>query len=142
LPREKPKQAVSFRFDPRTIRHLKRRAEAVGAPQATLAERYVEEGLRMDEHPLIYFREGAAGRRPALIGTRLDVATVVDTLRQHDSSIEDTAEYLDVPVGHIEEVLRYYVAYKGEVDEWLRRARREAERERTLWERGQEALVE
>jgi hypothetical protein len=28
----------------------------------------------MDEHPLIYFRDGASGRRPALLGTRLDVA--------------------------------------------------------------------
>jgi uncharacterized protein (DUF433 family) len=140
--REKAKQAVSFRFDPRTVRHLRRRADEVGASQATLAERYVDEGLRMDEHPLIYFREGAAGRRPAVIGTRLDVATVIDTIRQHDGSIEDTAEYLDVPVGHVEEALRYYVAYRGEVDEWIRRARREAERERTLWERRQEALVE
>ena len=142
MARETAKQAVSFRFDPKTVRHLKRRAEEIGAPQATLAERYVEEGLRMDEHPLIYFREGAAGRRPALIGTRLDVATVVETLREHDSSIEDTADYLDLPVGQVEEVLRYYIAYKGEVDEWLRRARREAERERTLWQRRQEALVE
>ncbi len=96
----------------------------------------------MDEHPLIYFREGAAGRRPALLGTRLDVATVVETVRQHDNSVEDAAEYLDVPVGHIEETLRYYVDYKGEVDEWLRRARREAERERELWERQHDALVE
>jgi hypothetical protein len=44
----------------------------VPSPQTTLAERYIEEGLRMDEHPLVYFREGASGRRPALLGTRLD----------------------------------------------------------------------
>jgi uncharacterized protein (DUF433 family) len=107
-----------------------------------LAERYVEEGLRMDEHPLIYFREGGAGRRPALVGARLDVATVVETIRQHDNSVEDTAEYLDVPVAHVEECVRYYVDYKGEVDEWLKRARCEAERERSLWERPHEALIE
>jgi uncharacterized protein (DUF433 family) len=142
MARETAKQAVSFRFDPKTVRHLKRRAEEVGAPQAALAERYIEEGLRMDEHPLIYFREGAAGRRPALIGTRLDVATVVDTIRQHDNSVEESAEYLDVPVAHVEESLRYYADYKREVDEWIRRARRDAERERKLWERRHEALVE
>jgi hypothetical protein len=31
------------------------------------------------------------------------VATVVETIRQHDNSVEDTAEYLDVPVAHVEE---------------------------------------
>jgi len=35
-----------------------------GPGQTALAERYIEEGIRQDEHPLIYFREGAAGRRP------------------------------------------------------------------------------
>jgi hypothetical protein len=44
----------------------------VPRPQTTLAERHIEEGLRMDEHPLVYFREGASGRRPAPLGTRLD----------------------------------------------------------------------
>ena len=70
------------------------------------------------------------------------MATVIETIRQHGNSVEETADYLDVPVGHVEESLRYYVDYKGEVDEWLRRARREAERERERWERRQEALVE
>ena len=96
----------------------------------------------MDEHPSIWFREGAAGRRPALFGTRLDVATVIETIRQHDGSLEDAAEYLDVPIGHVEECLRYYVDFKGEVDEWIRHTRRDAERERELWLRRQEALVE
>jgi uncharacterized protein (DUF433 family) len=139
---KKAKQPVSFRFDRGIVRHLRRRAAEVGAPQATLAERYIEEGLRMDEHPLIYFREGAAGRRPALLGTRLDVATVVETIRQHDNSVEDTAEYLDVSVGHVEECVRYYVEHEREIDEWIKQARVAAERERELWARRQEALVE
>jgi hypothetical protein len=44
--------------------------------------RYIEEGIRQDEHPLIYFREGAAGRRPALLGSRLGVAEAIETIRQ------------------------------------------------------------
>jgi uncharacterized protein (DUF433 family) len=139
---KKSKQPVSFRFERGTVRHLKRRAAEVGAPQAALAERYIEEGLRMDEHPLIYFREGAAGRRPRLLGTRLDVATVVETIRQHDNSIEDAAEYLDVPVGHVQECLRYYVEHEREIDEWIKQERSAAERERDLWTRQQDALVE
>ena len=34
----------------------------------TLAQRYVEEGLRMDEHPLVRFVDGPAGRRARLVG--------------------------------------------------------------------------
>jgi hypothetical protein len=49
----------------------------------------------MDEHPLIYFRDGASGRRPALLGTRLDVADVNETIRENDRSVERTAAYKD-----------------------------------------------
>ena len=53
------KQSVAFRFDPITVARLKQRAQETHAPQTALAERYIEEGLRHDEHPLIYFRDGA-----------------------------------------------------------------------------------
>jgi uncharacterized protein (DUF433 family) len=56
----------------------------------------------MDEHPLIYFRDGASGRRPALLGTRLDVADVIETIRENDRSVERTAAYLELPVDRIE----------------------------------------
>jgi hypothetical protein len=57
------KQPLAFRVLPRTLEHLKRRAREAGQPQTALAERYIEEGLRMDEHPLIYLRDETAGRR-------------------------------------------------------------------------------
>jgi len=61
------------------LARLKQRSQETHAPQTALAERYIEEGLRHDEHPLIYFRDGEMGRRPALLGTRLDVAEVIST---------------------------------------------------------------
>ena len=135
------KKAVAFRFDPETIRHLKRRAHEVGAAQTALVERYVEEGLRMDEHPLVHFRDGEAGRRPALLGSRLDVADVIETVRQNDNSLEDAAAYLELPVEQVEACLRYYADYKDEVDEWVERGRLAAERERERWRRQQRALA-
>jgi hypothetical protein len=44
-----------------------------------LAERLIDEGLRMDDHPLIVFRSGPAGRRPALAGGP-DIAEVVGAI--------------------------------------------------------------
>lgn len=141
MTRGQSKQGVSFRFDPRTLERLKQRSHEIGAPQATLAERYIDEGMRVDEHPGIYFREGGSGRRPAVLGTRLDVAQIIETLRQNENSIDATAEYLDLPAGHVETAVRYYAAYRDEVDEWIEQSRLVAERERDLWRRQQEALV-
>lgn len=134
------KQGISFRFDPITVRRLKDHAAETGAGQTALAQRYIEEGIRRDEHPLIYFREGAAGRRPALLGSRLDVADVVTTIRQNDGSVADAASYLEVPAEQIEAAARYYAEYKGEVDELIERAELAAERERERSRRQQEAL--
>jgi uncharacterized protein (DUF433 family) len=138
---QRSKQAVSFRFDRRTVRHLKSRSHEVNEPQAALAQRYIEEGLRMDEHPLIYFRRTAVGRTPALFGTRLDVATVIETIRQNDNSVEAAAEYLDLPVGHVHACVRYYADYKREIDDWIELNRRLAEREYERWLREQEVLA-
>lgn len=135
------KQSIAFRFDRITVARLKQRARDIHAPQTALAERYIEEGIRHDEHPLIYFRDGEAGRRPALLGTRLDVADVVSTIKQNDNSVEDAAEYLEMPIEHIDACLSYYADYKGEIDAWIERSQTVAERERERWERRQQALA-
>lgn len=141
MARGESKQGVSFRFNPRTVERLRRRSHEVGAPQAALAERYIDEGMRIDEHPGIYFRDGGSGRRPAVLGTRLDVAQIIETLRQNENSIAETAEYLDISPAQVEAALRYYAAYRDEVDEWIEQSRAIAERERELWRRQQDALA-
>jgi uncharacterized protein (DUF433 family) len=141
MARAQNKQSVSFRFDPITVKRLKRHAVEAGAGQTALAERYIEEGIRCDEHPLIYFREGAAGRRPALLGSRLDVADAITTIRQNGGSVEEAASYLEIPVEQLEAAARYYGEYTEEIDEAIERSRAAAERERERWRRGQEALA-
>jgi uncharacterized protein (DUF433 family) len=135
------KQSVAFRFSVATIERLRQRARDTHAPQTTLAERYIEEGLRSDEHPLVYFRDGATGRRPALFGTRLDVAQIIATIRQNANSVEETAEILEIPASHVEACVRYYADYKDEIDTWIERSNAIAERERERWRRRRQALV-
>ncbi len=53
------------------------------------------------------FREGAAGRRPALLGSRLDVADVIATIGQNDNSVCEAADYLEIRVEQVEAALRY-----------------------------------
>ncbi|MDQ2984365.1 MAG: CopG family transcriptional regulator [Actinomycetota bacterium] len=131
----------SFRFDESLLANLEERARARGESATSVAERYLAEGLRRDDHPLIVFREGAAGRRPALVGTRLDVAHVIDTLRGSDNSVEATAEYLALPTNYVRAAVRYYADFQDEVDEWRERIQELADREEDAWRREQAVLA-
>jgi uncharacterized protein (DUF433 family) len=131
---------VSFRLDAELLGDLERRAQELGISRTALVERYLREGVRTDEHPLIAFREGLGGRRPALVGTRLDVSQVVETVRT-EGGVEEAAEYLAVPAAKVRAATRYYAAFKDEVDHWARRAGERAEAEEQAWRTEQEILA-
>ena len=131
----------SLRLDTSLVEELQRQALVRGQSVNALAERLIAEGLRQSEHPLIAFRDGAGGRRAAVVGTRLDVWQVVETVRASDNSIAAAAAYLDVPEVGVQAAVRYYAAYGQEVDDFGARARSTAERERELWERQQAVLA-
>ena len=131
----------SFRFSDTLLASLQQRARERGESANALAERYLTEGIRGDDHPLVVFREGMAGRRAALVGTRLDVAQVIDTLRESENSMEATAEYLAIPEQHVRAAVRYYADFRDEVDEWRERTRAIAEREEDAWRREQSVLA-
>jgi uncharacterized protein (DUF433 family) len=139
--RTEPKAHASFRFASRVLEALHHRAREAGLPMTALAERYVDEGLRRDEHPLIVFRDGAAGRRAALAGTRLDVWQVIETVRHSDNSTHEAAEYLAIPEPWVTACVRYYADYTDEVDEWTERLHAIAEREEDAWRRTQAVLA-
>jgi len=134
------KQPLAFRARPRTLAQLKQRARDLGQTQAALVERYIEEGIRADEHPQIWFRDRAGGRRAMLAGTGLDVWQVIATLRDHDNSIADTAAYLEVPETKIRAAVRYYADYQTEIDDWIELARSFAEREERRQQRERRLL--
>ncbi len=134
------KKQVSLRVEVPTIDDVDRLARQRGISRNELAERYLAEGVRRDEFPQIYFREGALGRRAALLGTRVDVWQVVETLRNHDNSLEQTAEYLDLAVERIRAAVRYAAAHPDEVEEVAARERAAAERAEDLW-RAEQALL-
>lgn len=53
----------------------------IGVTGASAAARFVEEGLRMDDHPGIVFRDGPSGRRAVLAGGA-DVWEVIRVIQQ------------------------------------------------------------
>ena len=90
--------------------------------------------MRDDDHPRIAFRDGAAGGRPVLAGTRLCVWQVVDTIAAAqttgEAAMRETAKYLGVAYGHVCACVAYYADYTSEVDEWRELMYAIAERER------------
>src|SRR5438132_1758638 len=108
---------LSVRLNDATIARLGRHAQRMHLPPRTLAQRYVEEGLRMDEHPLIRFAEGPAGRRARLIGTGKDVWEVIAVVRDNGGDVEESARYMEIPIGLIQAAITYYGAYAAEIDE-------------------------
>ncbi len=94
----------------------------------------------MADHPGIVFRDGAAGRRAALAGHRLDVWMVVETVQQGGGDIEAAAEYLSISPGLVGAAIDYYADYRDEIDEWISSNAAMAEEAEAAWRRRQAAL--
>jgi hypothetical protein len=128
---------ISLRLAQATIDRLAERAARSNLPPRTLAQRYVDEGLRRDDHPAVHFVDGPAGRRAALLGTGLDVSEVIAVVRDNDGDVDEAAAYLEVPVHLLRSAVNYYAAYRKEIDAWLALNEREAREAHAAWLAGQ-----
>lgn len=131
---------MSLRLPDIAVDELHIRARRAGMPPRTLAARYVEEGLRMDRHPLVRFADGPAGRRARMVGSGLDVWEVIATVRDNGNDVSEAASYLEVPVGLVQAAVGYYGAYAAEIDEWIAQNELEATEAHAAWLAGQAAL--
>ena len=131
---------LSVRLNDATIARLGRHAQRAHLAPRTLAQRYVEEGLRMDEHPLVRFADGPAGRRARLVGTGKDVWEIIGVVRDNDGDVRATADYLELALGLVQAAATYYGAHPPEIDEWSELNERETEEAHAGWLAGQAAL--
>lgn len=137
-------KTFSARWDAGVLERLGRRSELAGTNKSRLAERYVDEGTRMDEHPGIVFRGGPTGRRAALAAGP-DVWEAIATLKSGEAkgerAISATAKLLNLTELQIRTAVRYYGAYPEEIDERIRRNVEEADAAEAVWRREQAALA-
>jgi len=131
---------LSIRLPSQTIGRLSDRADRSDLAPRTLAQRYVEEGLRMDEHPLVRFADGPSGRRARLIGGP-DVWEVIAVARDNDGDEGETAAYLEMPLGLVQAAAAYYGSYTHEIDERIERNRKEIEEAHAAFLAGRKALA-
>ena len=131
---------LSIRLPSQTIGRLAERAGRREMAPRTLAQRYVEEGLRMDEHPLVRFADGPSGRRARLIGGP-DVWEVIAVAHDNAGDIGETAAYLEIALGSAQAAAAYYGSHPQEIDERIERNRRETEEAHAAFLAGRKALA-
>jgi len=124
---------LSLRLADPIIERLRSRAARSHLPPRTLAQRYIDEGLRRDEHPAVHFVDGPAGRRAALLGTGMDVWEVVLVVHDNGGDAVEAATYLELPVHVVHAAAAYYAAYRDEIDRWIEANEREAEEAHAAW---------
>jgi len=132
-----------IRIGKETLQTLRDRSRGSGEPMARLAERYIEEGLRADRHPGVFFREGPAGRRAVVVGGP-DVWEIVSALRgapeKGEALASALAERLGIGESKIRVAIRYYGEYPEEIDSWIAANDSEAERLEAALARERELL--
>jgi hypothetical protein len=112
-------RVMSVRFPDEVAERLRQRADATGEASSGLAQRLVDEGLRMEQHPGIVFRPGPSGRRAALFRGP-DVWEIVGLVRSLETrgqaAIAEAAEWLGLEVDQVRVALDYYGEFPDEVD--------------------------
>ena len=136
---------VSIRFSDEPLHgRLKESARRRGQGVSPLAERLIDEGLRMDAHPSVLFRDGPAGRRAVLVGGP-EVADVIGALIGGDVPVAQrrsrAAELLGLGEAMVDAALAYYAEFTDDIDAALAERVRAAEVAEAAWARRQ-ALLE
>jgi uncharacterized protein (DUF433 family) len=134
----------SMRLDERTLERLEAHGRRRGESKTRTGERLIAEGLRMDDHPGIVFRDGPSGRRAALTSGP-DVWEVIATLKSSgetgEQAVQATAEWGALTAAQVRAAVGYYADYREEIDERIRLNDEEAERRHAAWRRAQDALA-
>ncbi len=131
-------------MDASVVDRLERRGARAGLNKSRLAERYIDEGIRMEDHPGVVFRDGPTGRRAGLAGGP-DIWEVISTVRASGLTGEDAlaaaADWGSLTLTQVRVAIRYYAEYREEVDERIARNVEDADAAEEQWRREQNALA-
>jgi len=128
---------LSIRFDPHLLARLRRRANATtGSSTSALAQRLIDEGLRMSDHPGILFKDGPSGRRAAL-AYGPDIWEIIKYLREIDergaAALDAAAETFGLDAARISTAVSYYTSYPDEIDAEITDADEASARAEEAW---------
>ncbi|MDA8287844.1 MAG: CopG family transcriptional regulator [Actinomycetota bacterium] len=136
---------ISVRFrDERVAERLKTDADVRATPTSALAEELIDEGLRTRRHPLVSFRDGAAGRRVARIGGS-DIWEVVGGIVGGDVPVTERVrraiKLFGLTNAQVDAVPGDSAEFADEVDDEIAANERVAKEAEALWRRRQDLLA-
>ncbi len=131
-----PARQFSARLDPDVIDRLERRGARLQLNKSRLAERYIDEGMRMEDHPQVVFRDGPTGRRAGLAAGP-DVWEVITAVRatglDGDQAIGAAVEWTGLTARQIRAAIGYYNDYRDEIDARIRQHEDDADAAEQRW---------
>jgi hypothetical protein len=120
-----------------------------GSSMSSTANRLVDEGLRMTEHPGVVFRDGPTGRRAGLVDGP-DVWEVIRALKsaraaEPELSEEDILGLVEVnsgvPLRLLRTAVRYWASYPDEIDAEIDAANAAEDAAEQAWQRERQLLA-
>jgi hypothetical protein len=130
-------------MDAEAFERLDAESKRMKQTRSELAKRLLEEGLRMEAHPGVVFRNGTVGRRPALAdGPQIWVVASVfrEMTCSRDEAILRTVQLTGISPHQVEVAMRYYAEYREEIDAWIQAQEDYAEQAYAEWLRDQAVL--
>jgi hypothetical protein len=114
-----------------------------GASAAGLAQRLIDEGLRMADHPGVIFKDGSSGRRAAL-ACGPGIWEIIRFLHEVDergpAAMDAAAEVFAVDTSRISTAISYCGDYPAEIDAEIAEADEASVHAEAAW-RVQEQLI-
>jgi hypothetical protein len=140
----------SVRFDDDVDAHLRAYVAArPGLSTSAAANRLIDEGLRMADHPAIVFRDGPAGRRAVVVGGPdvWEIVRAVKSARTHEGELDgdETVALVARNTGtserQIRAAVRYWSQFPDEIDEQIHTADEAEKQALDAWRREQGLLT-
>ena len=136
---------LSISLDGELLARLDAHGREEGESREQAAARLLDEALRMEKHPFVFFRDGPAGRRAVLMGGP-DVWQVAYLFRDDPLDDEEAVERaagvaaaeLELPHHLMRVAALYYRDHRDEIDGWMRGNDEEADRAYAEWLRTRE----
>jgi cyclopropane fatty-acyl-phospholipid synthase-like methyltransferase len=134
---------LSLRINEETLARLETQGQRSRENVSEIARRLIEEGLRMEAHPGIVFRQGFLERQAALAdGPKVWVVARVfrDMTCPREEAIMQTVQLTGLHPHQVDVAMRYYSEYREEIDDWLRAQDEYADEAYAEWQRNQAVL--
>ena len=131
-----------MRAQRQTLDDLEEEARRYSVPPRTLAERILEEGIKMRRHPGVVFIERGGGRDPVLAGRpRLSVWQIVQTVRANKTRAA-ASKWLSLDEASIDRAMAYAKEYPEEIEQAIRENDEAFERFKRLHPSSEELMAE